>query len=93
MSLSPRERVLAALRYEEPDAVPWIEGIVEDGIASKIVGQPVKVKWDIAPTGVPVVSGAELAEEQKKVCRAFGKDNINYNAFAPIYAERMVDQY
>lgn len=86
----PRERVLAALQHREPDAVPWIEGIVEDGIAAKIVGEPISVNWDIAPTGAPVMSGARLAEEQKKVCRAFGKDNLMYNAFAPIYAERMV---
>ena len=86
----PRERVLAALQHREPDAVPWIEGIVEDGIAAKIVGEPISVNWDIAPTGAPVMSGARLAEEQKKVCRAFGKDNLMYNAFAPIFAERMV---
>ena len=90
MALLPRERVLLALQHQEPDAVPWIEGIVEDGIASKIAGQPIRVNWDIAPTGKLVASGAELAEEQKKVCRAFGKDNLMYNAFAPIYAERMV---
>ncbi len=88
MSQLPRERVLAALAHQEPDAVPWIEGIVEDGIASKIAGEPVRVSWDIAPTGRPVMSGAQLAEEQKKVCRSFGKDNLMYNAFAPIYAER-----
>ena len=92
MTLIPRERVLLALGHEEPDAVPWIEGIVEDSIASRIVGQPVKVKWDIAPTGAPIMSGADLAEEQKKVCRAFGKDNLMYNAFAPIYAERLVGE-
>ena len=92
MPLLPRERVLLALQRQEPDAVPWIEGIVEDGIASKIVGQPIRVNWDIAPTGKLVASGAELAEEQKKVCRAFGKDNLMYNAFAPIYAERIVGE-
>ncbi len=70
--------------------MPWIEGIVEDGIAGKIAGEPIKVSWDIAPTGRPVMSGVQLAEEQKKVCRAFGKDNLMYNAFAPIFAERMV---
>jgi hypothetical protein len=90
MQCSSRERVLIALRHDEPDAVPWIEGIVEDGIASKIIGMPVRVRWDIAPSGLPVMSGAELAEEQKKVCKVFGKDNINYNAFAPVYAERMI---
>lgn len=92
MALLPRERVLLALQRQEPDAVPWIEGIVEDGIAAKIAGEPINVSWDIAPTGAPVMSGAALAEEQKKVCRAFGKDNLMYNAFAPIYAERLVGE-
>lgn len=90
MTLSARERVLSALAGGEPDAVPWIEGIVEDGIASAVAGQPIRVSWDIAPTGRPVMSGAQLAEEQKKVCCAFGKDNLMYNAFAPIFAERAV---
>ena len=65
-----------------------MEGIVDDGLASEIVGEPIHVNWDIAPDGSPVSGGAELAEMQKKVCRAFGKDNINWNAFAPVYAGR-----
>jgi len=86
--MTSRERVLCALRRETPDRVPWMEGIVGDGIASQIVGEPIHVNWDIAPDGTPVMSGAQLAEEQKKVCRALGKDNLNWNAFAPIYAGR-----
>jgi uroporphyrinogen decarboxylase len=83
-----RERVLAALRRELPDRVPWMEGIVDDSLATKLVGEPIVTNWDIAPDGTPVASGAELAEMQKKVCRALGKDNLNWNAFAPIYAGR-----
>lgn len=86
--MTSRERVLAALRREIPDRVPWMEGIVSDELASKLCGEKIEVNWDIAPDGTPVASGAFLAEQQKKVCRALGKDNINYNAFAPVYAGR-----
>ncbi len=84
--MTSRERVLVALRHEIPDRVPWMEGIVDDSLATKLVGEEIRVNWDIAPDGTPVTSGAELAEMQKRVCRALGKDNINWNAFAPIYA-------
>jgi hypothetical protein len=86
--MTSRERVLIALKRQIPDRVPWIEGIVDDSLATRIVGEPIHVNWDIAPDGTPVASGIELAEMQKRVCRALGKDNINWNAFAPIYAGR-----
>lgn len=86
--MTSRERVLTALRREMPDRVPWIEGIVADELATRLCGETIAVNWDIAPDGTPVASGAFLAEQQKKVCRALGKDNINYNAFAPVYAGR-----
>ena len=86
--MTSRERVLTALRREIPDRVPWIEGIVSDELATRLCGEGIAVNWDIAPDGTPVASGAFLAEQQKKVCRALGKDNINYNAFAPVYAGR-----
>ena len=83
------ERVLAALRKQPVDRVPWIEGIVGNGIASAVCGGPINVDWSVAPDGLPVMSGAELAQEQKKVNRVFGKDNINFCAFAPIFAHKM----
>jgi len=87
--MTSKERVILALNKKPVDRVPWIEGIVGDGIASKICGEPINVDWSVAPDGTPIKSGEELAEEQKKVNRAFGKDNINFNAFAPIFAYRM----
>jgi len=87
--LTPRERVLTALRREIPDRVPWIEGIVGNGIASAVCCEPINVDWSVAPDGFPTVPGAQLAEEQKKVNRALGKDNINFSAFAPIFAHKM----
>ena len=87
--MTPRERVLAALRHETVDRVPWIEGIVGNGIASAVCGGPVNVDWSVAPDGFSRQPGAELAEEQKKVNRALGKDNLQFCAFAPIFAHKM----
>ena len=85
----PRERVLAALRHEEVDQIPWIEGIVENGIGSAVCGEPIKVDWSVAPDGFPTMPGDELAEEQKKVNRVLAKANLQFCAFAPIFCHRM----
>jgi hypothetical protein len=83
------ERVLAALRRESVDRAPWIEGIVQNGIASAVRGEPISVDWSVAPDGFPTQAGAELAREQKKVNRVLGKDNIQFSAFAPIFAQAL----
>lgn len=88
-AMSPRERVLAALRHQAVDRVPWIEGIVGNGIASAVCGEPICVDWSVAPDGFPKSPGAHLAEEQKKVNRVLGKDNLQFCAFAPIFAQKM----
>jgi len=87
--MTPRERVLAALARRPVDRVPWIEGIVGNGIASRVCGEPIAVDWSVAPDGFPTMPGAQLAAEQKKVNRVFGKDNLNFSAFAPIFATKM----
>ena len=87
--MTSRERVLTALRCEQPDRVPWIEGIVGNGIASAIYGERINVDWSVAPDGFSKMPGDILAEEQKKVNRALGKNNINFCAFAPIFAHKM----
>ncbi|HBN83549.1 MAG TPA: hypothetical protein DDZ89_06850 [Clostridiales bacterium] len=87
--MTSRERVLTVLKGDIPDRVPWMEGITGNGIASAVCGVPINVKWEVSPSGFPVQSGMELALEQIKVNKVFGKDNIQFSAFAPIYAKRM----
>ena len=87
--MTPCERVLTALRRETPDHIPWIEGIVNNGIASAVCGEPINVDWSVAPDGFPTMPGDQLAEEQKKVNRVLGKANIQFSAFAPIFATKM----
>jgi uroporphyrinogen decarboxylase len=87
--MTPRERVLTALGRQEPDRVPWIEGITENGIASAVCGEPINVDWSVAPDGFPVMAGDELAEEQKKVNRVLERANLQFSAFAPIFADKL----
>lgn len=87
--MTPRERVLAALRHEEADEIPWIEGIVGNRLASAICGEPIGVEWSVAPDGFPSMPGDELAEEQKKTNRVLGKANLQFCAFAPVFCRRM----
>ena len=87
--MTSRERVIATLGRKIADRVPWVEGIVGNGIASAVCEEPIRVDWSVAPDGFSRQRGAELAEEQKKVNRVLGKDNINFCAFAPIFAHRM----
>jgi len=84
-----RERVLAALEHKPVDIVPWIEGIVGNGIASKVCDEVINVDWSVAPDGFSRTPGDLLAEEQKKVNRVLGKANIQFCAFAPIFARKM----
>jgi len=79
------ERVLCALSLGEPDKVPFCEGLVGPGIYERITGEKIELNVDVAPDGTFNQSGEEIAEAQKKLSRAFGKDNINYNALAPCF--------
>ncbi len=88
-NMTPCERVLAALRHEEVDQIPWIEGIVGNGIAGAVCGEPIRMEWSVAPSGFSVMPGDQQAEEQKKANRVLGKDNLQFSAFAPIFCHRM----
>ncbi|MDD5597278.1 MAG: hypothetical protein PHV82_05000, partial [Victivallaceae bacterium] len=78
--MTSRERVLATLNNKAHDRVPWLEGIVGNGIASAVCGEKINVDWSVAPDGFPIMPGKVLAEEQIKVNRVFGKDNIQFCA-------------
>ncbi|MCR4412872.1 MAG: hypothetical protein NUV77_10675 [Thermoguttaceae bacterium] len=87
--MTPRQRVLAALRREEVDEIPWIEGIIGNGIASAVCGEPIHVEWSVAPEGFPTMPGDQLAREQKKVSRVLGTANLQFCAFAPVFCQRL----
>ena len=87
--MTSNERVIAALKNASHDRVPWIEGIVGNRIASLVCGETIEVDWSVAPDGFPKMAGRQLAEEQKKINRVLGKDNINFCAFAPVFCHKL----
>ncbi|MHB0874434.1 MAG: uroporphyrinogen decarboxylase family protein [Anaerolineae bacterium] len=82
--MSSRERVLAALRREVPDRVPFCELSVARSLAEQIIG------W-----GGPVTQAANLeanaysADEAKALASRLGTDNICFVLRAPVYADKM----
>jgi uroporphyrinogen decarboxylase len=87
MQMTPRERVLAALRREEPDRVPYCELGVDRALAQRLMG------W-----GTPQSQAANLeanvysVDEAKALAQKLGLDNICYVLRAPVYARKVAGQ-
>ena len=66
--MTPRERVLAALKHEPVDRIPWIEGIVGNGIASAVCGEAVNVDEMSSGRYLPegLVAGCRLLRDVQK---------------------------
>lgn len=81
---SSRERVLAALRCEEPDRVPYCEFGIDRALAQRLLG------W-----GEPQSQAANLeenpytVEEARAIAQTLGLDNLYYVLRAPVYAEKL----
>jgi len=82
MKMNSRERVLAALRREEPDRVPWCELAVDRALAQKLMG------WEQVPSQsiASAVTNPYTIEESKAIASRLGLDNLSYILRAPTYA-------
>lgn len=72
--LTSRERVLTALRREEPDRVPWVESYMHQPLAEKILGYSLQIPKDVR-LGPEIVNALHL-------------DNLSYTVRAPEFADR-----
>jgi len=87
MTMSSRERVMAALRREEPDRVPYCELAVDRALAQQIMG------W-----GQPTSQAANLEanaytiEEAKALATRLQLDNLCFVMRAPVYARKLPGQ-
>lgn len=71
--MSPRERVLTALKRGVPDRVPWVENYIHTGLVNQILGRTIQP-----------IPGTRLGLEiHERLCL----DNISYDFRPPIYAE------
>lgn len=82
MKMNSRERILAALRREEPDRVPWFELAVDRALAQKLMG------WEqvSVPSIASAVTNPYTIEESKAIAAKLGLDGISYILRAPTYA-------
>ncbi len=83
MEMTSRERVLAALRRQEPDRVPWCELGVDRALAQKLMG------WPQTPTQglAAAVRNPYTLEESRAIANRLGLDSISYILRAPTYAQ------
>jgi uroporphyrinogen decarboxylase len=83
MIMNSRERVLAALRREEPDRVPYCELGIDRALAQRLMGwgQPISQARDLEVNDYTV-------EEAKAVAARLHLDNICYVLRPPVYARR-----
>jgi uroporphyrinogen decarboxylase len=81
--MNSRERVLTALRREQPDRVPYCEFAVDRALAQRLMG------W-----GEPQSQAANLesntytVDEAKQIASLLRMDNIFYVLRAPVYARK-----
>ena len=81
--MNSRERVLAALRREEPDRVPYCEQGIDRALAMRLMGwgEPVSQARDLE-------KNAYTVEEAKAIASYLHLDNITYILRAPVYAHK-----
>jgi uroporphyrinogen decarboxylase len=79
----PRERVLAALRREPVDRVPYVETTIGLRIGEKLLGQT------LPPVQIPRL-GLNLrhVEDDKRLSRLLHRDNISFRLLAPTFSEK-----
>ena len=82
MKYTPKERVMAALRREEPDRVPYCELAVDQKVAAQILGKPVP------RTMLDRETNPRTVEEEKALSQCIGRDNLTVVVRAPIFAHK-----
>jgi hypothetical protein len=82
--MTSRERILAALRLERPDRVPYLEIGVDPALAEHLLGRPAPA----AGSAFSIEAQPRGVEDEKALARALNKDNIAYVLRAPVFADR-----
>ncbi|MGA2958729.1 MAG: uroporphyrinogen decarboxylase family protein [Thermodesulfobacteriota bacterium] len=84
--MTSRERVMAALKREEPDRVPFCELAVDRSLAERLMGWPVS---GAAAVG-SITTNLYTVKETKALATFLGCDCISYLLRAPTYAQVLV---
>jgi uroporphyrinogen decarboxylase len=82
MEMTPRERIMAALRREEPDRVPFCELGIDRALAERLMGWPATQ----TPAAGTLTQNPYTVEESKALASFLGCDCIWYLLRAPTFA-------
>ena len=82
--MNSRDRVLTALRGEEPDRVPYCEIGIDPALAQRFMG------WGEPVTQARILEDNPFTvDETKAIASRLKMDNIHYVLRAPVYAQRL----
>lgn len=85
--MTSRERVLTALRCEQPDRVPYCELGIDRALAQRLMG------WgEPKDQAANLESNTYTVEEAKAIAEHLKLDNLCYVLRAPVYAEKIPGQ-
>ena len=82
MIMNSHQRVLATLRGDQPDRVPFCELAIDRSLARQLMG------WDEVDQPAGMESMPYTVEEAKAVASFLKIDNISYIMRAPVYCEK-----
>ncbi|MEW6753844.1 MAG: hypothetical protein AB1505_23115, partial [Candidatus Latescibacterota bacterium] len=85
--MTSRQRVLAALRCQQPDRVPYCELGIDRALSHRLMGWPVP-----ATQAASLESNPYSAPEALAIADHLCLDNLCYVLRAPVYAERIPGQ-
>ncbi len=87
MAMTSRERVLTALRRQEPDRVPYFELGIDRALAMRLMG------WGQPQSQARNIEDNEFDIEEAKALAAYLHcDNLFYVLRAPVYAQKVPGQ-
>ncbi len=87
ITMSSRERVLAALACQEPDRVPFFELGIDPSLAARLMG------WEDPTAGVIDLDARRYTVAEIKALATYLRlDNITTTLRAPVYCERIPGQ-
>ncbi|MCL4369950.1 MAG: uroporphyrinogen decarboxylase family protein [Chloroflexi bacterium] len=102
--MTPRERVLAFLRREEPDRIPWIENDIEEELQVKVMGRADFDPGDLCrelgmdgfgyhfPKGVGAAAGQSLQSTDSFAASYYYPNKITFDFVPPWIADMGTDE-
>lgn len=85
-TMTSRERVLTALRREQPDRVPYCEWAIDRSLATRIMG------WPTRPGDIDLEARSYTVDEMIALADRLHVDNLTCVIRAPVYCEMIRGQ-